>query len=68
MLMTFKKKKKLIVVSLGNKAPDIQGTPPSLVGGMPVGGGVTPQPAFMYRGTWIPLAISVPQGQTKSFL
>ena len=52
----------------GNKAPDIQGTPPSLVGGMPVGGGVTPQPAFMYRGTWIPLAISVPQGQTKSFL
>ena len=56
------------MVSLGNKAPDIQGTPPALVGGMPVGGGVTPQPAFMYRGMWIPLAISVPQGQTKSFL
>ncbi|XP_063438367.1 protein MON2 homolog isoform X1 [Mytilus trossulus] len=52
----------------GNKAPDIQGTPPALVGGMPVGGGVTPQAAFMYRGVWIPLAITVPQGQTKSML
>ncbi|CAG2240516.1 Protein MON2 homolog [Mytilus edulis] len=54
------------VKSQGNKAPDIQGTPPALVGGMPVGGGVTPQAAFMYRGVWIPLAITVPQGQTKS--
>lgn len=52
----------------GNKAPDTQGTPPALVGGMPVGGGVTPQPAFMYRGVWIPLAIAIPQGQTKPIL
>ncbi|KAJ8301798.1 hypothetical protein KUTeg_020785 [Tegillarca granosa] len=32
-----------------NKNIDTQGSPPALVGGMPVGGGVTPQPAFMYR-------------------
>ncbi|XP_021343975.1 protein MON2 homolog isoform X2 [Mizuhopecten yessoensis] len=39
----------------GLKPPDTQGTPPAILGGLPVGGGVTPQPAFMYRGTWIPL-------------
>lgn len=52
----------------GNKAPDTQGQPPALVGGMPIGGGVTPQPAFMYRGIWVPMAMNMPQGQTKSFL
>ena len=38
---------------------DAQGSPPALVGGMPVGGGVTPQPAFCYRNIWIPLVVSV---------
>lgn len=50
----------------GSKMPDTQGTPPALVGGLPVGGGVSPQPAFMYRGVWIPLVITIPQGQTRS--
>ncbi|XP_055882628.1 protein MON2 homolog isoform X4 [Biomphalaria glabrata] len=47
------------------KVPDTQGTPPALVGGMPVGGGVSPQPAFIYRGVWIPLISSIPHGQVK---
>ncbi|KAK6177408.1 hypothetical protein SNE40_015515 [Patella caerulea] len=49
----------------GLKVQDIQGTPPALVAGLPVGGGVSPQPAFMYRGVWIPLVMNIPQGQTK---
>ncbi|KAK7101826.1 protein MON2 homolog [Littorina saxatilis] len=50
----------------GSKLPDTQGTPPAMVAGMPVGGGVSPQPAFMYRGVWIPLVVSIPTGQTRS--
>lgn len=51
----------------GNKTPDVQGAPPSMVGGMPVGGGITPQPAFTYRGVWIPFILTIPkQSQTKS--
>ncbi|XP_046370442.2 protein MON2 homolog isoform X2 [Haliotis rufescens] len=48
-----------------NKVPDTQGTPPALVAGLPVGGGVSPQPAFMYRGVWIPLVVSIPSVQSK---
>ncbi|KAH9512973.1 Endocytosis and vacuole integrity protein [Bulinus truncatus] len=48
------------------KLPDTQGTPPALVGGMPVGGGVSPQPAFIYRGVWIPLISNIPHSQMKS--
>nr|XP_022302199.1 protein MON2 homolog isoform X3 [Crassostrea virginica] len=51
--------------STGNKAPDTHGTPPALVGGLPVGGGVTPQAAFMYRGVWIPIVFTVPAGQAR---
>ncbi|XP_037071265.1 protein MON2 homolog [Pollicipes pollicipes] len=43
-----------------------QGHPPSLLAGLPVGPGVTPQPAFYYRGVWIPLAVSFPPGATKA--
>ncbi|XP_059173580.1 protein MON2 homolog [Physella acuta] len=50
----------------GVKLPDTQGTPPAIVGGMPVGGGVSPQPAFIYRGVWIPLLTNIPQGQVKA--
>lgn len=48
-------------------AADTQGQPPALVGGMPVGSGVTPQPAFAYKNLWIPLVvnISAPQGSLK---
>uniref|UniRef100_A0A0L8I109 Mon2/Sec7/BIG1-like HUS domain-containing protein n=1 Tax=Octopus bimaculoides TaxID=37653 RepID=A0A0L8I109_OCTBM len=51
-----------------SKGQDMQGTPPALVGGLPVGSGVSPQPAFMYRGIWIPFILTIPQGQTKSVL
>ncbi|XP_064632193.1 protein MON2 homolog isoform X2 [Lineus longissimus] len=49
----------------GKTAPDTTGTPPALVAGMPVGGGVSPQPAFTYRGIWIPLLTNIPQGSAK---
>ncbi|GFS01930.1 protein MON2 homolog [Elysia marginata] len=49
----------------GAKMPDTQGTPPAIVHGMPVGSGVSPQPAFMYRGVWIPLNMAIPLGQSK---
>ena len=51
-----------------NKTPDTQGAPPSLVGGMPVGGGVTPQPAFVYMNLWIPLIMGVPQTPIRPIL
>lgn len=52
------------------KAPDIQGSPPSLVGGLPVGGGITPQSAFFYRNVWIPLVVNItgPLGSQKPVL
>ncbi|XP_052779500.1 protein MON2 homolog isoform X2 [Mya arenaria] len=50
------------------KQADIQGSPPALVAGMPVGSGISPQPAFMYRGVWIPLVLVIPQGQTRPTL
>ena len=56
------------IFSPGSKMPDTQGTPPALVAGMPVGGGVSPQPAFMYRGVWIPMVITISTGQTRSVL
>ena len=55
----------LVFCCPGNKAPDTHGTPPALVGGLPVGGGVTPQAAFMYRGVWIPIVFTVPAGQAR---
>jgi hypothetical protein len=57
-----------IYTFLGTKAPDTVGHPPTLVAGMPVGGGVTPQPAFCHRNIWIPLVVnaSVKQGAHKA--
>nr|XP_006825120.1 PREDICTED: protein MON2 homolog [Saccoglossus kowalevskii] len=40
-------------------------TAPAMVGNLPVGGGVTPQPAFVYRGIWIPLVQVSPSSSTK---
>lgn len=48
-----------------SRAPDTQGVAPSLVAGMPVGSGVTPQPAFVYKNLWIPLIMNVPQTPVK---
>ena len=65
----------LLVLSIeymysATKGVDTQGQPPALVGGLPVGGGITPQPAFCYRGVWIPLIINItaPQGSHKPLL
>lgn len=42
----------------------IQGQPPALLAGMPVGPGVTPQAGFLYRGVWLPI-IPIPSGTCK---
>lgn len=51
-----------------NKSGDTQTAAPSLVAGIPVGGGVTPQPAFVYKNLWIPLIMNVPQTPIKPIL
>ena len=43
-----------------------QGQPPSLLGGMPVGPGVSPQPGFFLRGVWLPVVVTYANGHTKS--
>ncbi|XP_066938872.1 protein MON2 homolog isoform X2 [Macrobrachium rosenbergii] len=43
-----------------------QGQSPALLAGMPVGPGVSPQPAFFYRGVYLPLCVNIPTGQAKS--
>lgn len=50
----------------GTNQTQVQGMPPSLLGGLPMGPGVTPQPAFIYHGVWIPISVSFPAGTTKS--
>ncbi|XP_076369562.1 mon2 homolog, regulator of endosome-to-Golgi trafficking isoform X2 [Tachypleus tridentatus] len=42
-----------------------QGQPPALVAGMPVGPGVTPQPAFSYRSVWLPIVLIFSPGTCK---
>lgn len=45
----------------------LQGQSPTLLAGMPVGPGVTPQPGFFGRGgIWLPVVIQLPTGQAKS--
>lgn len=44
----------------------VQGSPPSLLGGLPMGPGISPQPAFYYHGVWIPLAFTFSAGKAKS--
>lgn len=39
--------------------------PPSVVA-LSAMGGVTPQPGFAYRGTWIPLSVMPAYGQAKA--
>ena len=51
-----------------NKPVDVQTAAPTIVAGMPVGGGVTPQPAFVYKNLWIPLIMNVPQTPIKPLL
>ncbi|MCL4134296.1 UNVERIFIED_CONTAM: hypothetical protein GTU68_008829, partial [Idotea baltica] len=42
-----------------------QGQSPSLLAGLPVGPGVSPQPAFFYRGIYLPLCVNLPTGHAK---
>uniref|UniRef100_A0A1S4H3D2 Protein MON2 homolog n=1 Tax=Anopheles gambiae TaxID=7165 RepID=A0A1S4H3D2_ANOGA len=37
-----------------------------LMGGMPVGPGISPQPGFIFRGVFLPLVVTFPSGQSKS--
>ncbi|GAB0089087.1 Protein MON2 homolog [Sergentomyia squamirostris] len=49
-----------------NPPPQTQVHSPTLIGGLPVGPGVSPQPGFLFRGIWLPLTASFPTGQYKS--
>lgn len=49
-----------------NSGGALQSQPPALIGGLPVGPGVSPQSGFLFRGVWYPLVITFPTGQTKS--
>lgn len=51
---------------VGGQVPIAQGQPPSLLAGMPVGPGVSPQPGFFSRGVWLPIVVTYSSGQTKS--
>lgn len=55
---------------LAPRPQDTQGQPPSLVAGMPVGSGITPQAAFYYRNVWLPLVVNITatQGSQKTVL
>lgn len=43
-----------------------QASTPALLGGMPIGPGVTPQPGFYSRGIWLPVVATFTSGQAKS--
>ncbi|KAG8199888.1 hypothetical protein JTE90_015878 [Oedothorax gibbosus] len=54
-------------LSSGYGAPPsaaVQGQPPALLAGLPVGPGVTPQAGFLYRGIWLSIT-PVPSGTCK---
>ncbi|XP_055928988.1 protein MON2 homolog isoform X2 [Argiope bruennichi] len=42
----------------------VQGQPPALLAGMPVGPGITPQAGFLYRGIWLSIT-PIPAGTCK---
>ncbi|CAG5101303.1 Similar to mon2: Protein MON2 homolog (Drosophila melanogaster) [Cotesia congregata] len=50
----------------GAAVQSAQGAAPSLLAGMPVGPGVTPQPGFYSRGVWLPVVATFSSGQAKS--
>ncbi|XP_050085365.1 protein MON2 homolog [Anopheles aquasalis] len=37
-----------------------------LMGGLPVGPGISPQPGFIFRGVFLPLVVTFPSGQSKA--
>ncbi|XP_012277509.1 protein MON2 homolog isoform X2 [Orussus abietinus] len=50
----------------GAGVPITQGSAPTLLAGMPIGPGVSPQPGFYSRGVWLPVVATFPSGQAKS--
>ena len=50
----------------GTGVPVAQGTTPTLLAGMPIGPGVSPQPGFYSRGIWLPVVTTFTSGQTKA--
>ncbi|XP_054718862.1 protein MON2 homolog [Uloborus diversus] len=48
----------------GGVPASVQGQPPALLAGMPVGPGITPQAGFLYRGVWFPIN-QMPSGTCK---
>ncbi|XP_050438772.1 protein MON2 homolog isoform X2 [Adelges cooleyi] len=54
----------MMMNNMGN--PSVQAQPPTVLAGMPVGPGVSPQPGFFSRGIWLPVVINFPTGQAKS--
>ncbi|XP_037044984.1 protein MON2 homolog isoform X3 [Bradysia coprophila] len=57
-----------IIISLGAfvQTNAAQSQSQTLMGGLPVGPGVSPQPGFLFRGVWLPLVATFPIGQSKS--
>lgn len=47
-------------------AQTVQGHPPALLAGLPVGPGVSPQRGFFSRGVWLPVVATFSSGQAKS--
>uniref|UniRef100_A0A182JBS9 Protein MON2 homolog n=1 Tax=Anopheles atroparvus TaxID=41427 RepID=A0A182JBS9_ANOAO len=50
----------------GGGSGGASGQQSQLMGGMPVGPGISPQPGFIFRGVFLPLVVTFPSGQSKS--
>ncbi|CAG9759422.1 unnamed protein product [Ceutorhynchus assimilis] len=51
---------------MGASLPVTQAQPPAFLGGLPAGPGISPQPGFLLRGVWLPLAATFATGQAKA--
>ncbi|XP_055644206.1 protein MON2 homolog [Toxorhynchites rutilus septentrionalis] len=51
---------------MNNTVGGTQGQASALIGGLPVGPGISPQPGFLFRGVFLPLVVTFPSGQSKS--
>lgn len=51
---------------LNSSVGGAQGQSAALIGGLPVGPGISPQPGFLFRGVFLPLVVTFPSGQSKS--
>ncbi|XP_055595542.1 protein MON2 homolog [Uranotaenia lowii] len=51
---------------LASSVAGTPGQPAALIGGLPVGPGISPQPGFVFRGMFLPLVVTFPSGQSKA--